>query len=102
MQEDHVSMGWSSARKLRRSIDGAQRVVAIELLTAARAVDLRFPLTPSAVSAAVVATLRENVPAPGTDRYLAPEISAAVAAVQDGSLLAAAEAAVRHAGGELV
>ena len=40
MQEDHVSMGWSAARKLRRAIDGAQRVVAIELLTAARAMDI--------------------------------------------------------------
>ena len=41
MQEDHVSMGWSAARKLRRSIDGLQRVLAIELLTAARGIDLR-------------------------------------------------------------
>ena len=37
MQEDHVSMGWSAARKLRRSVDGLSRVVAIELMTAARA-----------------------------------------------------------------
>ncbi len=41
MQEDHVSMGWSAARKLRRSVDGLTRVVAIEVLTAARALDLR-------------------------------------------------------------
>ena len=46
MQEDHVSMGWSAARKLRRSVDGLTRVVAIEILTAARALDLRAPLTP--------------------------------------------------------
>jgi histidine ammonia-lyase len=102
MQEDHVSMGWSAARKLRRAIDGAQRVVAIELLTAARAMDMRSPLTPSPVSAAVLAKLRETVPAPDTDRYLAPEIAAAVAGVQDGSLLGAAELAVSSAGGELV
>ncbi len=37
MQEDHVSMGWSAARKLRRSIDGLTRVLAVETLTAARA-----------------------------------------------------------------
>jgi histidine ammonia-lyase len=102
MQEDHVSMGWSAARKLRRSIDGAQRVVAIELLTAARAMDMRAPVEPSNVSRAVVAKLRETVPAPGTDRYLAPDIAAAVAGVQDGSLLAAAESAVAQAGGSLV
>ena len=44
MQEDHVSMGWSAARKLRRSVDGLTRVVAIEVLTAARALDMRAPL----------------------------------------------------------
>jgi histidine ammonia-lyase len=102
MQEDHVSMGWSAARKLRRAIDGAQRVVAIELLTSARAMDLRAPIEPSVVSAAVVAKLRETVDAPGTDRYLAPDIAAAVAAVQDGSLLSAATIAVSEAGRELV
>ncbi len=98
MQEDHVSMGWSAARKLRRAIDGLSRVVAIELLTAARAMDLRAPTAPSPVSAAVVAELRTVVPGPGTDRYLAPEIAAAHAKVLDGSLLAAAS----RAGGALV
>ena len=34
MQEDHVSMGWAAARKLRRGIDGLARVLAIEVLTA--------------------------------------------------------------------
>jgi histidine ammonia-lyase len=102
MQEDHVSMGWSSARKLRRSIDGVQRVVAIERLTAARAMDMRAPVDPSAVSAAVVAKLRETVPAPGTDRYLAPDIAAAVAGVQNGSLLAAAASALQNAGGVFI
>ena len=49
MQEDHVSMGWSAARKLRRSVDGLTRVVAIEVMTAARALDLRArPATPPA------------------------------------------------------
>ena len=44
MQEDHVSMGWSAARKLRRAVDGLTRVLAIELLTAARGIELRAPL----------------------------------------------------------
>jgi histidine ammonia-lyase len=91
MQEDHVSMGWSAARKLRRSVDGLTQVLAIELLTAARALDIRAPLTPGRPSAAVVAELRRTVPGPGPDRHLAPEIAAAVAGVRDGSLLAAAE-----------
>jgi histidine ammonia-lyase len=91
MQEDHVSMGWSAARKLRRSLDLVTRVVAIEILTAARALDFRAPITPSPAAAAVVATLRESVPGAGPDRHLAPEIDAAVRGVQDRSLLTAAE-----------
>jgi histidine ammonia-lyase len=102
MQEDHVSMGWSAARKLRRAIDGVGRVIAIELLTSARAMDMRAPIVPSAVSAAVVAKLRETVPGPATDRYLAPDIASAVALVQDGGLLAAAASVVSEAGGVLV
>ncbi|HXT94079.1 MAG TPA: histidine ammonia-lyase, partial [Trebonia sp.] len=52
MQEDHVSMGWAAARKLRRAVDGLTRVLAIELLTAARALDLRSPLAPAAATGA--------------------------------------------------
>ncbi len=65
MQEDHVSMGWAAARKLRRAVDGLARVLAIELLTAARALDLRAPLTPARATGAVVAGLRERVAGPG-------------------------------------
>ena len=100
MQEDHVSMGWSAGRKLRRSIDGLARVLAIEILTAARAIDLRTTddtNTPAPGTGAVVARLRETVAGPGTDRYLAPEIAEVVALVMDGSLVAAA----KHAVGEL-
>ncbi len=91
MQEDHVSMGWSAARKLRRAVDGLTRVVAIELLTAARALDLRRPLVPAAATAAVVAALRTRVDGPGPDRLLAPEIEEAVDFVATGAALAAAE-----------
>ena len=95
MQEDHVSMGWGAARKLRRSVDGLSRVVAVEVLTAARALDLRAPLTPSPATAAVVALLRDSgVQGPGPDRHLSPEIEAAVSLVQSGAVLAAAESAV--------
>jgi histidine ammonia-lyase len=95
MQEDHVSMGWSAARKLRRAVDGLSRVVAVEVLTAARALDLRAPLTPSPATGAVVALLRSNgVAGPGPDRHLSPEIEAAVALVQSGAVLAAAESVI--------
>jgi len=93
MQEDHVSMGWSAARKLRRSVDGLQRVLAIEVLTAARALDLRAPLKPAAGTDAVRALVRAHVEGPGPDRWLAPEIAAVHALVADGAVVAAARAA---------
>ncbi|MCU1416145.1 MAG: hutH [Schumannella sp.] len=77
MQEDHVSMGWNAARKLRRAIDGLSRVLAIEILTAARGIDLRVPLEPAPATGRVIAALRERVDGPGTDRFLSPEIQAA-------------------------
>ena len=92
MQEDHVSMGWSAARKLRRAVDGLTRVLAIELLTAARALDLRSPLTPAPATAAVVAGLRAcSVAGPGGDRFLSPEIETAVDYVKSGDAVRAAE-----------
>ena len=94
MQEDHVSMGWSAGRKLRRALDGLSRVLAIELLTAARALDLRAPLDPAPATAAVRDGLRVDVAGPGTDRYLAPEIEFAVRYVVGGGALAAAEGVI--------
>ncbi|MFB8002025.1 histidine ammonia-lyase [Nocardia sp. NPDC056000] len=91
MQEDHVSMGWSAARKLRRAIDGLTRVLAIEILTAARGIDMRVPLAPGPATAAVIAALRAEVPGPGPDRYLAPDIESAVRLAATGVLVAAAE-----------
>ncbi|HEX6326744.1 MAG TPA: histidine ammonia-lyase [Jiangellaceae bacterium] len=93
MQEDHVSMGWNAGRKLRRAIDGLGRVLAVELLTAARALDLRAPLEPAAGTGAVRDAIRAHVPGPGADRYLAPEIEAVVQLVRDGIIVEAAESA---------
>ena len=84
MQEDHVSMGWSAGRKLRRAVDALTRVLAIEVLTAARGIQLRAHLTPAPATAAVVAELRGQIPAPGPDRFLAPEIETAVRLVASG------------------
>ena len=94
MQEDHVSMGWSAARKLRRAVDGLTRVVAIEVLTAARALDLRAPLEPAPATAAVRDLLRRTVPGPGPDRHLSPEIEQAVELVRTGAVLAAVESTI--------
>ncbi|MFT4306421.1 MAG: histidine ammonia-lyase [Microbacterium sp.] len=97
MQEDHVSMGWAAARKLRRAIDGFGRVLGVELLAAARAIELRAQ-RPSVAAQTVIDLLREGgIAHPGTDRFLAPEIETAVQAVHSGSVLAA----VRRAGADL-
>ncbi|HEX3591247.1 MAG TPA: histidine ammonia-lyase [Pseudonocardiaceae bacterium] len=86
MQEDHVSMGWSAARKLRRAVNGLTTVLAVELLTAARALDFRAPLRPAPATAAVLATLRAHVEGPGPDRHLAPEIAAAEQLIRNGEV----------------
>src|SRR4051794_8674594 len=87
MQEDHVAMGWAAARKLRRALDGLTRVLAIEVLTAARALDLRAPLEPARPTAAVRDAVRAaGVAGPGPDRHLAPEIETVVALVSSGAL----------------
>lgn len=93
MQEDHVSMGWSGARKLRRSVDGLTRVLAIEVLTATRALDFRTE-APAAGTGAVHDAVRAVVPGPGPDRYLAPEIEHVVQLVATGQITAAAASAV--------
>ena len=92
MQEDHVSMGWSGARKLRRSVDGLTRVLAVELLTAARGIQLRAPLEPSVATGAVIKALRVTTAGPGVDRFMAPEIEAAVQFIAAGGALHAVEA----------
>ena len=94
MQEDHVSMGWHAARKLRRAIDGLERVLAIEVLAASRALDLRAPLEPAPATAVVRDLVREHVEGPGPDRFLSPEIDAVVELVRSGAVLEAAVAVV--------
>ncbi|MFB7507564.1 histidine ammonia-lyase [Streptomyces broussonetiae] len=92
MQEDHVSMGWSAARKLRTAVDNLTRIVAIELYAATRAVELREGLTPAPASRAVIEAARAaGVQGPGPDRFLAPDLAAADAFVRGGHLVAVTE-----------
>jgi histidine ammonia-lyase len=101
-QEDHVSMGWNACRKLRTSIDDVGRVLAIEILCAAQALELRREgaggfgpgighpeagLRPSPETEAVIARLRTEVAALPTDRFLAPDLAAAERLVRSGALL---------------
>ena len=94
MQEDHVSMGWAGARKLRTAIDGLARVLAIEVMTAARALDLRSPLEPGTGTGAVLRLVRLDVAGPGPDRFLSPEIESVATAVRSGAVRDAAVAAL--------
>jgi histidine ammonia-lyase len=95
MQEDHVSMGWSAARKLRTAVDALTRIVAVELYAAARALELRTASTgleAAPASRAVVAALRAaGAEGPGPDRFLAPDLAAAESFVREGALVTAAE-----------
>ena len=92
MQEDHVSMGWSAARKLRKVVENLSRILAIELVTAARAIDLRTGLKPAPATARVLSELRKSVAGPGPDRFLSPELEAANLLVQSGGVTSAARA----------
>ena len=89
MQEDHVSMGWAAARKLRRVVTNLRSILAIELVTAAHAIELRAPLTPAPATARVVEAVRRQVGGPGPDRWLAPELARAAELVGSGAVLAA-------------
>lgn len=77
MQEDHVSMGWHAGRKLRKVVDNLRRIIAVELIAAARAVELRAPLRPAPVTGELISILRERVPGMGPDRDLSEELAAA-------------------------
>jgi histidine ammonia-lyase len=78
MQEDHVSMGWHAGRKLRKVVDNLRAILAIEYIGAARCIDLRAPHQPAPITGEYVAKLRKVVPGFGPDRFLAPELQAAV------------------------
>jgi histidine ammonia-lyase len=96
MQEDHVSMGWSAARKLRKVVENLARILAIELVTAARAIELREGLKPSPATGRVVKELRKVVPGVGPDRFLSPELEAATTLVNSGSIVSAAREVVKE------
>jgi histidine ammonia-lyase len=94
MQEDHVSMGWGAALKLRTVLDNLMHILAIELAASSRALDLRRPLKPAPATSAVRDLVRKHVEGPGPDRFLAPELAATEALVRSGAVLEAVEAVI--------
>ena len=89
-QEDHVSMGSISARHARTVLGHVERIVAIELLVAAQALDLRLASSdgaaPGAGVAEALARIRRVVRHLDGDREPGPDLAAATALVHDGAL----------------
>jgi histidine ammonia-lyase len=94
MQEDHNSLGWSAGRKLRLVLENLTRILAVEALCAAQALELRAPLRPGPATGAVLRRVRSEVPFVDEDRFLAPDLKAAEDLVRGGELVRAAEEAV--------
>ncbi len=94
LQEDYNALAAASALKTRAAVSDVRRVLAIELLLAAQALDLRAPLAPGRGSAAARDAVRRRIPPLAGDRYLKADLDAALALVEDGTVLAAVEAAV--------
>ena len=87
-QEDHVSMGWNACRQMRASVADATRVIAIEAVCAAEALDLRG-MEPGPATRAVLRALRAEIPRMDSDRFLAPELATAEQMVRSGALVRA-------------
>jgi histidine ammonia-lyase len=93
-QEDHVSMGNASGLKAWQVLANAERVLAIELLAGAQAVEFLAPLQPGTGVRAAREVVRSLSPRLRDDRPLAPDIEAVAAAIRDGSLVEAVEAKI--------
>jgi histidine ammonia-lyase len=97
-QEDHVSMGYEAALRTRRSVGLLRAVLAIEVLGASQAIEMRHPLRPAAATGAIIATLRARTPPLAADRILSGDLEAAEAWARDrewGDALATAGVVLR-------
>jgi len=93
-QEDHVSMANHAARKLRQAATNLERVLAIELYTAAQGREFARELRAGSGAEAAYAFVRKNVPPLKHDRYMAQELDRVAECVGDGTLRAAVERSV--------
>jgi histidine ammonia-lyase len=92
-QEDHVSMGWTSVRKLREVVANVRAVLAVEIVAASQAIDFRAEVAePGAASGAVHRLVRTQVPTMDTDRNVAVQLAAVDGLLTE--IVGAAEAAV--------
>lgn len=93
-QEDHVSMANHAARKLRQAVWNTERVLAIELYTAAQAREFRSDIKAGKGAQAVYKCIRKNIPPLNEDRYIGTELDCLHDLVASGAILNAAESAV--------
>jgi histidine ammonia-lyase len=94
MQEDHVSMGWAAACKLRTILDNLATLLAVEMLAATQGLQLRLPLIPSPAARAATAAVAPIAGKPGPDQFLAPVIEQVKHLIEGPALIAEIEAAV--------
>jgi histidine ammonia-lyase len=92
--EDHVSMGSIAALKVARVLDNVARVVAVELLCGAQAIDFHKPRAPGAGTRAAHAAVRAVVPFVSRDTSLTPHLAALEERTNSGEILGAVEKAV--------
>ena len=81
-KEDHVSMGMTAATKLRSVVDNAELLAAIELITAAEALEYRAPLAPGRGVKQAYDVVRTHVPRLTVDRSMSLDIQKIVAAIR--------------------
>ena len=93
-QEDHVSMGTTSARQCAMILENATWVLAIELLNAAEALDFHQPLHPGPGVGAARDSVRTVVPPLESDRMLTPDLEAVRALMLSGALRASVEGVI--------
>jgi histidine ammonia-lyase len=92
-QEDHVSMGTIACRKARQILENSMWVLAIEIVSAAQALDFHKPLRPGKGVEAAYEAVRAAVPHLSTDRYLKPEVSKVREMIRRGDFVRAAASA---------
>lgn len=97
-KEDHVSMGMHAADHLDRSVESLERVLAVELLAGAQAVEFHRPLRSGDGVEAGIRRIRESVPRLDEDRPLAPDIDEVVEQIRCGILPAVVRGVTAEAG----
>lgn len=97
-REDHVSMGMTSARKLREIVGNTRAVLAVEVLCATQAMDFRAPAEPGPGTKACHRVVRESVPHLDADRLVSRDMEAVLSLERRGSIVTSVEEAIGSLG----